>query len=214
MMVRTLSLVLLAGALQGAVILDRIAVTAGRHAIKTSDIERDLRATDFLNREPLDLTAAAKKTAAERLIDQAVIADAIARGSYQRPSPGDAGQLMDQIRRDRFGGSDAAMRAALTHYGLTEDQLRSRLLWQLTVLRFIDQRFRPAVLVTDEDVKQYYDGHQAQLEREHPRNHSLEAVEAEVRQTLTGERINQQFNDWLAEERKQTPIQYRQEAFQ
>ena len=32
------------------------------------------------------------------------------------------------------------LRAALAKYGLTEELLREQLVWQLTVLRFIDQR--------------------------------------------------------------------------
>ena len=42
--------------LSGAVILDRIAVIAGTHVIKASDIDRDIRLTDFLNRTPLNFS--------------------------------------------------------------------------------------------------------------------------------------------------------------
>jgi len=45
----------------GAVIIDRIAVVVDKHVIKTSDIERDLRSTQFLNRDRLDLSADAKR---------------------------------------------------------------------------------------------------------------------------------------------------------
>ena len=51
----------------------------------------------------------------------------------------------------------------------TEDQLRRYLQWQLTVLRFIDQRFRPGVLVTEEEVRAYYDEHRAELQKANPR---------------------------------------------
>ena len=39
------------------------------------------------------------------------------------------------------------MRQDLNQYGVTEDELHDALLWQLTVLRFIDERFRPGVMV-------------------------------------------------------------------
>src|SRR5262245_18020737 len=40
--------------LTAATVVDRIAVIVGRHAIKTSDIDRELRVSSFINRQPLD----------------------------------------------------------------------------------------------------------------------------------------------------------------
>lgn len=204
----------LAGVAAGGLVIDRIAVVVGKHAIKLSDIDRDLRVTQFQNREPLNLSAANRKKAAERLIDQTIIADEIVNGAYQRPGPGDADALVAQLRTSRFGGSDARLRQVLSGYGLTEDALRTQLLWQLEVLRFIDQRFRPGVLVTDDEVKEYYNQHRAELAKQNPRNATLEALEPKIRETLEGERINQSFDQWLSRARQRDRIEYRPEAFQ
>ena len=194
-------------------IIDRIAVSVGKHAIKSSDIERDLRVTEFLNREPLNLTADARRRAAERLIDQVLISDEIRDGGYLRPADSDVNALLNQMRQERFGGSDVRLRQALAAYGLTEDQLRQELEWQLQVLRFIDQRFRAGVVVSDDEVHSYYEQHRADLARENPKNASLEALEPKIRQSLEGERINQNFAQWLEEARRRNRIQYHQEAF-
>ena len=63
-----------------AIVLDRIAVVVGKVAIKSSDIERDIRVTAFLNHEPLVFTPDARKKAADRLIDQQIIRQEIATG--------------------------------------------------------------------------------------------------------------------------------------
>jgi hypothetical protein len=42
-------ILLFCGVLAGAVVIDRIAVIVGKHAIKSSNIGRDLRVTQFLN---------------------------------------------------------------------------------------------------------------------------------------------------------------------
>ena len=194
-------------------IIDRIAASVGKHAIKLSDIDRDLRVTEFLNREPLNLNANARRAAAERLIDQALISDEITDGGYPRPPDSDVDNLLGKMRQERFGGSDVRLRQALAAYGLTEDQLRQEFEWQLQVLRFIDQRFRSGVVVTDDDVRSYYEQHRADLARENPKNQSLEALEPKIRQALEGERINQNFAQWLDEARRQNRIQYHQEAF-
>jgi hypothetical protein len=196
-----------------AEIIDRIAATVGKHAIKLSDIDRDLRVTSFLNREPLNLSSNARRAAAERLIDQALISEEIDQGEYARPADPDPEVLLNKIRQKRFGGSDARLREALETYGLTEDQLRQQLSWQLEVLRFIDQRFRSDVLVTDDDIRSYYDQHRADLARQNPKAQSLEDQEPKVRQSLEGERVNQNFTQWLEEARRRNRIQYHQEAF-
>jgi peptidyl-prolyl cis-trans isomerase SurA len=196
------------------VVIDRIAVIVGRHVIKTSDIVRDLRVTEFLNREPLDLGPEAKRKSAERLIDQEIIRQEIVTGGYRRPSEAEGEAFEKQFVNDRFHGSPAQLRTALAKYGLTEEQLREQLLWQLTVLRFIDQRFRAGVLVTDEEVKSYYDQHLAELRQQNPQGYGLEELQSKIRSTLEGERINQNFNEWLEHERKTYRIEYKQEAFE
>jgi len=192
----------------GAVVIDRTAVIVGKRAVKASDIDRDLRLTAFLNREPLQLNAENRKKAADRLIDQQVIRQTIASGEYPRASESDAAQLLSRIRTSRFGGSDARLTAELNRYGLTKAQLQEHLLWQLTVLRFIDERFRPGVQVADNDIRKYYDDHLAELKRQNPRDSSFEALEPKIRETLEGEGINKQFDEWLTAARGRTWIEF------
>ena len=194
------------------VVLDRIAVVVGKLAIKSSDIDRDLRVTAFLNREPISFTAEAKRKAAERLVDQQIIRQEIATGDYPRASDKDAASLLKEIRVSRFSGSDDRLRVELTHYGLTEAQLQDRLLWQLTVLRFINERFLPGVMVSDDEVRKYYDEHLADLKRKYPRDNSFKTLEPQIRETLEGEQTNKQFEAWLEEARKDVVIEYHQEA--
>jgi hypothetical protein len=194
-----------AGLLNGAVVLDRVAVIVGRRVVKASDVDRDLRVSHFLNRQPLDLSADAKRKAADRLIDQEIIRQELLNGASGTATEQDANAYLQQLIRDRFSGSEAQLRAALEKYGLSEEGLRQQLLWQLTVLRFIDERFRPGVLVTDEDVAAYYQQHRAEF----PANSNLEALEPKIREILTGERVNQVFEEWLSQMRKNMRIEYR-----
>jgi hypothetical protein len=196
-----------------AAVMDRVAVVVGRRAVKTSDIERDLRASQFLNRQRLDVSDAARKKVAERLIEQELIRQELQNGRYSLPTAADVDAFLARVRQDRFGGSDAQLRAALAQYGLTIEQLRQYLGWQLTVLRFIDERFRPAVLVTDEDVAAYYDQHRAELLRQNPKNSTLEALSQQIREAIAGQRVNEAFEEWLNQTRSQTRVQYRPAAF-
>lgn len=191
-----------------ATIIDRIAIVVNNQVIKDSDIRRDLRVVDFLNQEKLVVDPATRRTAANRLIDQVVIRREIQVGEYQTPSQSEADKLFAQIDKDRFA-NQAALLKALGQYGLTEDQLKQYLLWQLTVLRFIDQRFRPAVLVTDQEVEQYYNEHQSQFHQAgSAQPKSLDEARVEIQQSIAGERMNKLFYAWLEARRKSANIQY------
>lgn len=198
--------------LSGAVVLDRIAVIAGGHAIKLSDIDRDIRLTDFLNRAPLEFNSISRRAAVERLITQQIIRDEIVSGGYRRAPESQAVQLESDLRRDRFGGSEQRLRQALHSYGLTEDELQKQLLWQITVLQFINQRFRGAVVVTNEDARDFYDEHYAELQKQYPKDNSLEALEPKIRTMLEEQAVDRAFNDWLDQARKNEKVEFKDET--
>lgn len=215
MLVRSIGVLLMLQCLHGeSVVIDRIAVIVDKRVIKASDIDRHLRVTEFLNRAPLDTSAAVKREAADRLIDQVVIREEMEKGGYSKSTASEVGGMVKKLLTDRFGGSDSRLQQELAHYGLTEAQLRMQLQWQLDVLDFIDQRFRPGVLVTDDQVKNYYDQHRADLARQFPQLKTYEALEPKIRASLEGEQLNENFDDWLAQARKRDRIVYREGAFQ
>jgi hypothetical protein len=214
-MLRRYSILLICcGALAGAVVVDRVAVIVGKRVIKTSDIERDSRATEFLNRERLDVTADAKKKSAERLIDQMLIRDDMERGHYGTAPSGDVDAMMKKLLQERYAGSQARMNEELARYGLTEEQMRMQVQWQAEVLGFLNQRFRPGVLVTDEEVRTYYDQHTAELRRQFPTLTTYQTAQPKIRESLEGEKLNQNFEQWLANARKRNRIEYREGALQ
>lgn len=184
------------------VIIDQIAIRVDNSIIKDSDISRNIRVTDFLNDKPLAVNAAARKEAANRLIDQVFIREEIRVGDYPRAEWSEADQEIAKLKKARYKGA-AAFTQALAKYGLVEPDLRFEYHWQLTVLRFIDARFRPAVLVTDADIDKYLAEHRAQFQK-------MDADDArdQVRDTITAQRVNDEFFAWLDDKRKLSTIQY------
>jgi hypothetical protein len=208
MPLRFASLVLLAACFASAVIIDRIAVIVGNRIVKESDIKRDIRVTSFLNNENPDFSLAAQRKALNRLIDQLFIRREIEVGDYPTATLQDADQQLERLKKERFK-TDAAFRQALRRYDLSELDLRTEFQWQLTVLRFIDVRFKPAVLVTDDQIEKYYRDHAAALHREYP-GKSLDDLRDHIREILTDEKVNQQFFAWLDEQRKGAKVQFRE----
>lgn len=201
---------LLACAVARPVIIDQIAITVNNDLIKDSDIDRDLRTTELLNGDPPNTSPAARKKDASHLIDQVFIREEIRAGAYPIATMQEAETELDQVIKDRFH-TQAALDAALKRYQLTEPDLREQFRWQLTVLRFIDARFRPAVLITDAEVNKYYGQHLTQLRKSNPHG-SVEDLKTDARNILTGQQVNKLLFAWLDEQRKAAKIHYLEES--
>jgi hypothetical protein len=196
-------------------IIDRIAVTLDNQVITESEILLEIRLTAFQNGGPLSLKPEAKREAAGRLIEQKLIRKEIEVGRYIQPNPADVESMMKQLESQRFH-SPGELRQALEKYGVREDDVRAHLLWQLTMLRFIDVRFRPGIQISDQDIQQYFNQKLPELEKQAgpEKKIRLDDLRDKLQEALTDERVDQQLNDWLAETRKHMRIEFHAEAFQ
>jgi len=184
---RLAALLLCASALTAATIYDRVDASIGTHPIKESEIDRELRITAFLNGSALTFDPYAKRGAASRLADQALIRDEISKGNYPSATPKETDAALKQIRTARFR-SETDYKKALNEYGITEDELKAHIAWQIAVLNFVELRFQPKL-----------------LEQKPSSVNMLRARE---------ERVNQAFFAWLDEARRHTRIQFHGELAQ
>jgi hypothetical protein len=197
-----------------AEILDRIAVSVGNRVITETDLDLEIRITALLNSAKPDFTAASKRQTAERMVDQLLVRNELEASRYLMPSNADTdAALKEEV--SRFGNADA-YRHALAEYGVTEPELKTRLLWQLTLVRFIDVRFRPGIQIGDDDIRNYFNEHlRAAAMEAHPgQTPSVDDYRDSVEQTLIGQAANQQVETWLKEVRRRTRIIYHDEVFQ
>ena len=125
-----------------AEVVDRIAVAVGNRAIKESQIDSEIRLTAFLNGAALDFSAASKRKAADRLIDQTNIRAEMSNGSYAPSSEAEVNVVLTKIKQARFP-KKGEYEQALQNYGIAEQALKAHIAWQIQVLHFIDVRFLP-----------------------------------------------------------------------
>ncbi len=197
----------------GAEIIDRIAITVGKQVITESQIDEEIRITAFLNRDKLDESAAARKRAAGRLSEQALVKREMDLSHYPLPRADDAGAALSGIQATYPSVADFA--AALDSYRITEADLTRRLLWQFTLLRFVDYRFRPGIQIPSADVQTYYRQQVSGWERQGIKPiPSLEDSRAQIEEILTQKRIDQALDQWLADTRKQVQVTYHDAALQ
>jgi len=198
----------------GAAIIDRIAVSVGNRVITETDVDREIEITALLNKEKPDFSLTNKRASAGRMVDQALIRNELEESRYPPPTAAEIAAALDE-EKVRFG-NDAAYRRALAEYGVTEEDLKARLTWQLMLVRFIDARFRPGIQIGDTEILKYFDDRmRAGLIAAHPgQTPSVDAYRAGIEQKLAGQAADQQMEQWLNETRRRTHIQYREEVFQ
>lgn len=196
-----------------AEIIDRIAISVGNKIIAQSQIDEEIRLTAFLNKVKLDLSAEERKKAASRLIEQTLVKREMELSRYPLPDPSESLAALQSLKAGY--PSEAQYPQALQQYGITEEILRERLEWQMTLMHFIDFRFRPGIQVPDADMQAYYRQQLAKWEQQGTKpiptfDDSRESIE----QILTEQRIDQAVDKWLSETRGQVPIRYLDEALQ
>src|SRR5258708_3729964 len=186
-------------------IIDRIAISVGNQVITKAQIDEEVRLTAFLNGNQLDLSAEERKKAADRLIEQTLVRRDMEFSHYPIPPESDAEPGLKTARANY--PSEAQYRQALAKYGITEEALKKRLWWQTTLLRFIDYRFRPGILVPDKDIQNYYDLEVVKWKGQGIKQiPSFEESREKIGELLTDQRIDQAIDQWLAETRKQIAV--------
>jgi hypothetical protein len=197
---------------QGEVV-DRIAVTVEKHVIAESDLILDLRVSAFLDRKPVDLSSAAKRAAATRLVDRILLLQEAATSHFDQPPGEDAACHVDPKTRYPI---EAEYSAALAEYHLTEAQLSAHLLDGQRACEFTDLRFGPEVQITDQELRDSYNTFAADWTRSHPGQPvpAFEESRGEVEQFLMDQRIMEKLDGWLGMVRGERQIEYREAAFQ
>lgn len=198
-----------------ATVIDRIAVSVGNRVITASDIDREIRVTAYLNGAKLDFSAASRRAAAGRMVDQTVVRIEMENNRYPAPTNAEIQATLDQFKQQHYD-NDASYRKELATYGITEQDVLNELKWQRTFLFYIDVRFRPTVQVSDQEIQDYFDKVvKPAAQAAHPdRPPALDDYRGPIEETLTGKKEDEELKNWLERTKQRTVVIYHEEAFQ
>jgi len=161
-----------------AAIVDRIAVVVGDKVITDSEIDLRIRLSAFQNDLQPEFSPAARRQAAQELVDQRLVEHEMDVGHYPRLDPDGRKTLVGEYAKANYKGDPADMKMALAVYRLTPQDLEDDLGRQSDLLTFLNLRLRPAVAGLEPDPK------------------------------LAEERSQKELDRWLEDQHRRTRIQY------
>lgn len=207
-------LALLSAACLSAEVIDRIAVSLDNRVVSEQEVLQQLRLSAFENREPLLINGIAKRRAAEQLVERSMIRHEMEVNRYTGPDDASVDAEMKKVQAGF--PNDAAFRAALQQYGLTEAELRQFEREQLSVLRFIEVRFRPAIQVSKTELEDYYQNEfLPNWQQKNPNKPAPPAADVhdEMEEAISRVRETQALDRWMGETRRQMDIRWQQDVF-
>jgi hypothetical protein len=198
-----------------AEIIDRVAMIVGDRVITQSEMLLQMRVAAFLNGNPVDLSAAERRNAAERLIAQTLIRREMDLSRYPPADMPEADAALAALRKEPRFDTDEKFAAELARYGISEEDVRQQLLWQLTLLRFIELRFRPALAVTESELQDYYTKQFVPRWKKLTTGAapSFEDSRAEIEKAVGDRMLDDALERWLKQARAQTMLRFREEVF-
>lgn len=178
-------------------VLDRVVATVNGHVILLSDWDEELRFEGFMSGHPVgELSAQGRRAALDRLIDQELVKGEM-HGVESAAKPEEIDRQINRLKGESSrSGSRPSWEAELESYGLTEKILRKHVGFELGEMRLIEERFRPAVRVSPDEIEAYY---RKELLPKLPASPapSLSQASPGIQKLLTEEKVNQMLSSWL-----------------
>jgi hypothetical protein len=207
-------LLLLLASLVHTEILDRIAVNVGSSVITETEILKQIRLIALQNGQPPDFSKANMRLVAGKMVEQVLIRREIQANKYMSVEAPNPEPMLEAIRK-RYPNTEA-YQTALGEYGVTEDDLKKQMQWQMTLLLFIDVRFRPGIQVPESEMRDYFEKtYLPEWQKTHTGTPpTFEQSKSEVESLITADLADHAMDRWLGQTRTQTQIRFRREVFQ
>lgn len=184
-------------------IVDRIVATVNGDLVLESDVEEEERFTRLYpygegQGKPL------REQALTRLIDRTLIQQQLAGFPQAAITKEQVAKDEAELRKDLPAcahadcTSDAGWTKFLSDAGFTEDELRERITQRIQVLRFIEQRFRSGVRISDKQVEDFYNKNMLpEYAKQNATAPPLDSVRGRVSELLLQQQVSSLLDDWL-----------------
>jgi len=193
---------------RAADVVDHIVATVNGHVILQSDWDDAVRYEAFVEGRPLNrLTDQDRGKALDRLIDQELLREQSPTSDTAQPPADEVQQRVQEIQKQHDATDPASWQSALASYGLDQKQLETHVAHDISILRQVEARLRPAVQIAPQTIESYYrDTFLPQLRKAGAAVVPLAQVSGKIREILTEQKINELFASWLRSLRSESKI--------
>jgi peptidyl-prolyl cis-trans isomerase SurA len=192
--------------------IDRMVAVVNRQVINLSDVEREIKTQELEapvveSGEASRLRKLTEEQATQRLIEQVLISQQIQEFPGTEVSAREIDAQIEQMQ-SKAGGPEA-WQEQLSQIGISLNDVRERVRWQLQIMKFIDLRFRQFVVVDQNEIEAYYTKRFLPDLRRRATEQApeLSEVEDQILNILIEEKSNVQVNEWLASLRANATIE-------
>jgi hypothetical protein len=196
------------------VVLDRVVAVVNQRVILASDLDDEIRLSvldpSIVGEGPLT-----RQHALEQIISRALIEQQIRQEDEQaaEPSQSEVDTRLVELRKElpacvhQNCATDSGWSAMLAANHLTPERVNVYLRYRLEILRFIEQRFRQGIRISQEQIADYYNKTLRPQYKPGEQVPSLEQVAPRIQEILLEQQVNVLFDSWLANLRQQGDVE-------
>lgn len=199
------------GGAQGEV-LDRVVAVVNGDVVLESDVDEERRFAAF---QPIQTSTTNFNRAqiVERLINRTLILQQIKLQPGPPITDADVDKELMQLRRDipqckaMNCETEKGWEQYVAEHGFSMVELRLRWRERMEVLRFIEQRFRAGVLITHDEIQNYYEKTMLpEYAKQGTTPPKLDVISNRIQEVLLQQQVSSLLRDWLRSLRAQGTV--------
>ena len=196
------------------VVLDRVVAVVNNRAILLSDVEDEIRLS-VLDPGGSGQGQLTEQHALDELISRALIEQQIREEDLQaiEPSQKEVSDRLAEIRRElpacvhQNCATEAGWKNFLLSHGLTEARAEAYIRYRLEILRFIEERFRQGIQISQQQIEDYYRNTLLPEYAPGETVPSVDQVASRIQEILLEQQVNVLFDNWLNNLREQGDVE-------
>ncbi len=184
-----------------AKVVERIAAIVNNRVITLSTLNAatELRKADIQIEDDISDEDIIREKVLQELIDRSLIINEAEKFGMAKIPDAEIAEALEEIKKAY--PTEVEFEKALSGWGMNTEDLRLYIKEQIISLKFIDQRIRFFVKISDEDIAKFYIENKPGFE-----NKSLEDVKAEIDAYLTEEEVTKQLEEYIKKLRAKAEI--------
>lgn len=197
-----------------AVPLDSVVAVVNRQPILSSDIDDDIQLS-VLDPVPGSHGVITRQQALDELISRALIQQQIRQEDLPaiEPTTAEVTARVAEIRKQLPAcmraqcATEEGWKAFLAAHQLTQYRVEAYLRNRIEILRFIEERFRQGIQISEQQIESYY--HDSLLPQYPPGVSAppLSQVSSRIEEILLEQQVNELFDNWLDNLRSQGDVE-------